>query len=375
MNATITDIANVTVDESKNETNSKNETELSDKKQIELDDLLNELAPVPPLRKCEITYAYKYLTSNWTECDSKCGEGKQKRDVNCIEIDPTTGRIVDRNHPLPDIYCRYEKKPISERVCNQKPCKGVDWVTSEWSKCIYETEASSDSTSESNADSNVDVQPNPTEHLKNRTKLSSIQTRIVLCTTNSGVIYDDEYCGINRKPETKRKCDKKQDVAQWFTSEWSACSSIKCGKGFRTRTVACAVHTNNTNGEQSIRIVDEKDCNENLKPNCEEECTGENEICDEQFLVGPWSGCVDRCEEMRSLICLVKNQTTNNTEPIECEDRNGNFELKRKCQNEDAKDSVDPVAECNPEDLAKNCTSSGKFYRTFFSKFNLSFIF
>lgn len=45
----------------------KNETELSDKKMNELDDLLNELATVPPLRKCEITYAYKWIVSNWTQ--------------------------------------------------------------------------------------------------------------------------------------------------------------------------------------------------------------------------------------------------------------------------------------------------------------------
>lgn len=48
-------------------TENKNETELSDKKQVELDDLLNELATVPPLKKCEVTYAYKWNVGNWTD--------------------------------------------------------------------------------------------------------------------------------------------------------------------------------------------------------------------------------------------------------------------------------------------------------------------
>lgn len=257
---------------------------------------------------------------------------------------------------MPDIYCRHERKPISERTCNLVPCKGVDWTTSEWSKCVHEPESSGDATSTTEA--SVDIQPNQNGHLKNQTKLSTIQTRTVLCTTDDGIIYEDQHCGLARRPEAKRKCERKEEVAQWFTSEWSSCSAIECGKGYRTRTVACAVHIDNGSGEQSIKIVDEKDCNENVKPNCEEECLGKQEVCDELYLVGPWTGCVERCEETRSIICLAKNQTTNHTGPISCEDRTGNFELRRKCISEDAKDSVDPQTECNPDDLAKNCTTT-----------------
>jgi len=350
---TTTTNQNVTLDST---SENKNETELNDKKQLELDDLLNELSTVPSLRKCEITYAYKWNVGNWTKCDSRCGNGNQQRNVTCIEIDPTTGRATDENHALTDIYCRHEKKPISQRTCNDVPCVGVDWVTSQWSKCAHETKSTDSSIT---TEASVDVSPTTqSEHLKNQTKLSTIQTRTVLCATAYGFIYGDEYCGIARKPETKRKCEKREEVAQWFTSEWSSCSAIECGSGYRTRSVVCAVHANSGDGEQKIKIVDDKDCIENLKPICEEQCTAEKESCDELFLVGPYTGCVDRCEETRNIICLARNQASNQTEPVDCEDKNGKFELKRKCVSDEAKDSVDSLPECNSDDLAKNCTSS-----------------
>lgn len=251
-----------------------------------------------------------------------------------------------------------------ERKCNDVPCEGVDWVTSKWTKCVEENESSDDKAATTEA-SSVDVKPTTNSHLKNQIKLSSIQTRTVKCATKNGLIYDDELCGLNRKPESRRKCDKKQDVAQWFTSEWSSCSSIECGSGLRTRSVACAVIDKEQN---TIRIVDDKDCNENSKPNCEEECIGNQKDCDEIVFIGPWSGCVDRCEETRDIICLAKNQTSNLIEPISCEDKHNEIQSKKKCENEDAKDSVDPqTTECKVDDLTKNCTTTGKlFFKIYF---------
>ena len=247
---------------------------------------------------------------------------------------------------MPDLYCRHESRPESERKCDEVPCQGVDWVVSEWSKCVTQDTEAGDTTSEAS----VDVKPSG--HLKNQTKLSSTQTRSVLCSTRFGRIYADGLCGLSRKPETRRKCEKKQEVAQWFTSEWSSCSAGECGAGFRTRTVLCAVGDGSS---ESIRVVDEKDCNENVKPIGEEGCTGKQEVCDELILVSQaWTSCVDRCEQTRSLICLARNQTTNSVQPVSCESKTGGFEVKRKCES----DSVDAQTECNPNELDKNCTST-----------------
>lgn len=238
------------------------------------------------------------------------------------------------------------------RKCNDFPCIGVDWIVSEWSKCTQENITSSNDESTTEA-INVDVKPN-IEYLRNQTKLSTIQTRTVKCATKFGTIYEDKLCGLSRKPETRRKCEKKQEVAQWFTSQWSSCSEIECGSGIRTRTVVCAVADNN--GEL-IKIVNENDCNENLKPICEEECTGKQEICNELILVSSkWTSCLDRCEQSRTVVCLKKNETTNSYEPLECKDKNGGFELRRKCES----DSVD--TQCNEDDLAKNCTNTGNLF-------------
>lgn len=66
VNATLALTANATTANATSE--GKNETEpLSDKKILELDDLLNELATAPALRKCQITYAYKWNVGNWAK--------------------------------------------------------------------------------------------------------------------------------------------------------------------------------------------------------------------------------------------------------------------------------------------------------------------
>lgn len=62
------------------------------------------------------------------QCDHLCGDGKQSRDVQCyIKND---GKI----EVLEESECEaIETKPESEKVCNVRPCEGVDWITSEWS--------------------------------------------------------------------------------------------------------------------------------------------------------------------------------------------------------------------------------------------------
>ncbi|KAK4336726.1 hypothetical protein RND71_043627 [Anisodus tanguticus] len=45
----------------------ENQSELEEKKNYEIDDIIDELATIPPLRICETKYAYQWFTSNWTE--------------------------------------------------------------------------------------------------------------------------------------------------------------------------------------------------------------------------------------------------------------------------------------------------------------------
>lgn len=62
-----------------------------------------------------------------------CGKGKQFRKVSCY-------RKVDKKIVvLDDEECESEK-PAIEKLCEVRPCEGVDWVTSAWSGVRYTDE-------------------------------------------------------------------------------------------------------------------------------------------------------------------------------------------------------------------------------------------
>ena len=50
------------------------------------------------------------------QCNQVCGAGSQIRKVRCP----------------PMASCDPETKPYSSQDCNEMPCEGVEWITSDW---------------------------------------------------------------------------------------------------------------------------------------------------------------------------------------------------------------------------------------------------
>ncbi|XP_059610565.1 papilin isoform X4 [Phlebotomus argentipes] len=225
----------------------------------------------------------------WQPCSRLCGDGEKKRQVKCYRKEDGKIKV------LPDGDC-LEEKPADSETCVLRPCDGVDWITSTWSGC-------------------------------NACGLT-VETRTTYCASKTGKIYNDSFCEKKPKPELERPCtSKSQCDFQWFTSQWSKCSS-DCGKGVQTRTIICGVF----DGEMVKRAPDDSSCNADEKPEDQQECESENE-CAGLWFGGPWSECSVPCgggTKYRKTLCMVADQPA----PVE------------KCSGDTLKFSTDS---CNPE--------------------------
>ncbi|XP_065171313.1 papilin-like isoform X3 [Atheta coriaria] len=214
----------------------------------------------------------EWHTGAWKPCDHLCGGGKETRVVTCFR------KVKGKKEKLDDSECA-EGKPENERICNQRPCEGVDWVTSDWSGC-------------------------------DKCGLTS-ESRRVQCATAKGEVYPEELCKADEKPEAEKECttEVKDCEYEWYASQWSECSA-KCGKGVMTRKVFCA------SIEDLTKAGDEK-CNPDIKYNNSMECEGEQETCTGEWFSGPWSKCSKKCgggEKTRKVICMREEETVAATE-------------------------------------------------------------
>ncbi|XP_043274071.1 papilin [Venturia canescens] len=209
----------------------------------------------------------KWHEGPWKPCDHLCGPGKQKRRVICYRKNEETGKI----EALEDSACSAEPMPEREKACENRPCAGLDWVTSEWSGC--------------------DEKCGLTR-----------ETRTAHCATQDGTTYPDDKCVESKKPEVTRKCENPKSCEfLWYTSQWSECSA-KCGKGIRSRAVFCAGFEGDT-----LKKVDDEKCDSAKKFNDTEECQAEVEECKGEWFAGPWSKCSKPCgggDMSRKVVCL-----------------------------------------------------------------------
>ncbi|XP_075555420.1 proteoglycan-like sulfated glycoprotein papilin isoform X2 [Dermacentor variabilis] len=211
---------------------------------------------------------------NWTECDRLCGEGTQIREVVCIN--PLGGETVE---VLDDSGCDESKKPPSNQTCELRPCDGTEWVTSPWSGCELPCS-------------------------------SRIETRQVLCTNEEGVMFPDEYCDDEKRPNTTKPCDEddsaldEQCQYMWYYSQWSPCST-ECGNGMQTRKVFCGSFI-----DGNIVNVTDDNCNPAEQLNSTRECTVEA-VCNGTWVAAPWNQCSTPCgggQRTRTIICHVNGK-------------------------------------------------------------------
>ncbi|XP_065354303.1 papilin isoform X3 [Calliphora vicina] len=274
----------------------------------------------------------KYHLGPWSPCDKLCGEGKQKRKVTCYIEENGRKKVLNDDDCI-------EEKPETEKMCMLTPCEGVDWIISPWSGC--------------------DACGQTTE------------TRTAICASKSGKVYDDEFCA----PETpllSRPCESKKCKTQWFTSEWSKCSS-PCGKGIQSRVVLCGEF----DGKTITKVTDDTQCDATTKPEAEQECEGEDKECPGQWFTGPWESCTKPCgggERQREVLCLANGTKSNNCDeskieslsekcntqactedevmPVESTDKPvTDEEYEEDCEDEDDEDNIKYVTDKMSEDL------------------------
>lgn len=75
---------------------------------------------------CEPTASW--YSSPWTQCNVRCGEGTQRRDVICVQ------RMGNDFSVAPAAECAHLDKPAAVQECNMGECR-PQWFTTDWSAC------------------------------------------------------------------------------------------------------------------------------------------------------------------------------------------------------------------------------------------------
>ncbi|KAL1486941.1 hypothetical protein MTO96_046751, partial [Rhipicephalus appendiculatus] len=102
----------------------------------------------------------------------------------------------DKVGAVDDGGCDESLKPPTNQSCEIRACDGTEWVTSPWSGC--EAPGS-----------------------------LRIETRQVFCANEEGMLFPDEYCDEEKRPNTTKPCEEEggslDDLCQymWYYSQWS----------------------------------------------------------------------------------------------------------------------------------------------------------
>ena len=223
------------------------------------------------LGQCNAVPCPQWTPSQWSPCDSVCGDGYQTRNITCTNYDNST---------TSDSFCNNVAKPSTQQVCQSGACGS--YSVSEWSDCSNECGAGTrtrtatcrlplSSATPGAAVSNdycASLTPVITSQLCNIDPctpyywhLSSKSSCTAACGggTQSGTFICVESATGNKVADSKcptsapsitYTCNIEPCSAYTYqASQWSACSSY-CGNGTQTRAVNC-VNTQFTNGPNS----------------------------------------------------------------------------------------------------------------------------
>ncbi|XP_071963975.1 papilin-like isoform X2 [Antedon mediterranea] len=272
------------------------------------------------MRDCLVRECPYWNSGPWSGCSLTCGDGVQVREVVC-QID---------SHTTSSSYCDYTTKPDTRKRCDLGPCDGVDWMMEEWSRC-----------SEDCGD--------------------GVKSRSIHCMSQTGQLYPESFCFSNRKPIITRTCSRSPCEYKWMTTEWSKCTR-PCGSGVKTRHVVCSQYT--PNGDWLI--VENSYCDAKSQPLDYDSCN-KKECTSGTWLTGPWAKC--SCEtnsKVRILMCLIDG------EAVAMEDCNQNKRpnKEQECTPNDCETTADPIDEFRETDCKttefgccwnSNTSASGPF--------------
>ncbi|XP_005999975.1 A disintegrin and metalloproteinase with thrombospondin motifs 15 [Latimeria chalumnae] len=105
--------------------------------------------------------AYKWAVTNWDECSVTCGNGLQKRTVECRDA---AGQVSSQ--------CNTAQRPNDLRICGD-PCPV--WEVGEWTPC-------------------------------SKTCGRGFKRRLLKCTTETGLLLPRDHCNLKRKPQELDFC-------------------------------------------------------------------------------------------------------------------------------------------------------------------------
>ncbi|KAF6216178.1 hypothetical protein GE061_000518 [Apolygus lucorum] len=202
-----------------------------------------------------------WTTSDWGVCSVTCGDGLQKREIQCKQqINSHTNIIVT------PAACAYVERPRATQTCSSKPCETLGiWTTSPWSECSNKCGP-------------------------------GVRTRTVACSSPNCEAEDKP---VNSTPCEGQLCHNNQSSPSWVFSEWSNECTGLCGEGIEERRIVC-------HGEG--------ECDKYSEPARSRKCEAHQEICSGQWFTGPWGKCTGKCEwgeRRRGVICvsITKGET------------------------------------------------------------------
>ncbi|XP_032680158.1 thrombospondin type-1 domain-containing protein 4-like isoform X2 [Odontomachus brunneus] len=204
-----------------------------------------------------------WLYTEWSsKCSAECGNGVKIRQVACADGS--------------ELFCNPKERPNMEMQCFGRGtnCNRAKWFTGSWTSCSVSCGV-------------------------------GVQHRDTVCisrTNGEFVVLPAKNCS-DPKPTNEQVCRMSLCSPEWFTSDWSTCSTT-CDFGIQTRLVRCIIDG-----------VSSANCSEIGKPIAEQRCN--MEPCKKQLAVNKppkkvheSSECVDKSPNcavvIKNGLCRVK---------------------------------------------------------------------
>ncbi|XP_043933862.1 A disintegrin and metalloproteinase with thrombospondin motifs 9 [Protopterus annectens] len=226
-------------------------------------------------RKCRGGRCPKWNTEDWGQCSVSCGQGTQKRDVNCLSA-------AQKN--VQDSECILAVKPTTVQLCHLANCPDYHWKSEDWQEC-------------------------------SKTCGSGIKIRKVVCVNDNNEEASSMLCQGNRPPDTDN-CSVTPCEYVWITGEWSECS-VTCDYGYQRRLVTCSeIYNNKDHYEYGFEATVQ--CPGTQPPTMRSCYSGECQPST-TWSVGNWGSCSVSCGEgvmHRSVRCLTSDGQTSNRCPL-----------------------------------------------------------
>ncbi|XP_068714564.1 A disintegrin and metalloproteinase with thrombospondin motifs 9-like isoform X3 [Montipora foliosa] len=212
--------------------------------------------------ECNLGPCPSWNTGRWTRCSRTCGVGVKRRAVACFSM--VTGKR------LHDSACDVKRRPAEQEDCGIKECfPEAKWHKGVWSKCSVYCGIGE-------------------------------KSRDVWCSAKNGDKILDKYCAGERKPKTKRSCNKKRRCGEWEVGLWGECS-VTCGKGTRDRVIRCF---------HNHEYRDDTFCDHNTRPLDKQPCTVRGcSLYSNQYKwqTSTWTKCSSSCgsgKKSRDVWCV-----------------------------------------------------------------------